>query len=84
MITAALTGQLDNAPYRKHPIFNVDVPTTCPGCARATSSTRVATWPEAQGYDEQARKLAAMFADNFKRFETGTWPVRSELAGPRA
>ena len=31
MIRAALSGQLDNVSYQRHPVFNIDVPTTCPG-----------------------------------------------------
>ncbi len=31
MIAAALGGQLDNVKYQKHAIFNLDMPTTCPG-----------------------------------------------------
>ena len=31
MIRAALSGQLDNASYQRHPIFNLDVPTSVPG-----------------------------------------------------
>jgi phosphoenolpyruvate carboxykinase (ATP) len=31
MITAALNGALDSVGYEKDPIFNLDVPTSCPG-----------------------------------------------------
>src|ERR1043165_6232271 len=68
MITAALTGQLDNATYKNHPIFNLDVPTSVPGVPDGVLDAR-STWPDAAKYDEQAKKLAQMFADNFKTFE---------------
>jgi phosphoenolpyruvate carboxykinase (ATP) len=81
MITAALTGQLDKAPYKKHPIFNLDVPTTCPGVPENVLDPR-ATWPDAARYDEQAAKLAKMFVDNFKTFEKDV--ERSVIeAGPK-
>jgi phosphoenolpyruvate carboxykinase (ATP) len=40
-----------------------------------------ATWKSGTDYDAQARKLAAMFVDNFKTFEAEATPeVRA--AGP--
>jgi len=81
MLTAALTGQLDNVQYRKHPIFNIDVPTTCPGVPEGVLDPR-STWPDAAQYDEQAKKLASMFAENFKTFEDDVAaPVKA--AGPK-
>ena len=68
MITAALTGQLDNVQYKKHPVFNLDMPTTCPGVPESVLDPR-STWPDAAKYDEQAKKLAKMFVDNFVTFE---------------
>ncbi|MBI4264639.1 MAG: phosphoenolpyruvate carboxykinase [Acidobacteria bacterium] len=81
MITAALSGQLDGVSYRVHPIFNVDVPTTCPGVPDAVLDPR-STWPKPEAYDEQARKLAAMFVENFKTFERDVAPS-IVAAGPR-
>ena len=66
----------------KHQIFNVDVPLACPGVPSDILDARGA-WASAQGYDEQARKLAGMFADNFKKVETGM-ADSVRLAGPRA
>jgi phosphoenolpyruvate carboxykinase (ATP) len=40
------------------------------------------TWPDAAKYDEQAKKLAAMFAENFKTFEKDVAGTVKE-AGPR-
>jgi phosphoenolpyruvate carboxykinase (ATP) len=82
MITAALTGQLDNVAYTRHPIFNIDVPTTCPGVPDSVLDPR-STWPDAGKYDEQARKLAGMFVENFKTFEKDVAPAVKD-AGPKA
>jgi phosphoenolpyruvate carboxykinase (ATP) len=81
MITAALTGQLDTVGYRKHPVFNVDVPTSCPGVPDAVLDPR-STWPDPKAYDEQAKKLAQMFAENFQTFEMDV-PASVKEAGPR-
>jgi phosphoenolpyruvate carboxykinase (ATP) len=40
------------------------------------------TWPDPADYDAQATKLAKMFADNFKTFESGVTPA-VKAAGPR-
>jgi phosphoenolpyruvate carboxykinase (ATP) len=82
MLAAALAGRLDDAPYGKHQIFNVDVPLACPDVPANILDPR-GTWASAQGYDEQARKVARMFADNFKKVETGV-ADSVRLAGPRA
>jgi phosphoenolpyruvate carboxykinase (ATP) len=82
MITAALSGQLDKISYQKHPVFNVDVPTTCPGVPAGVLDPR-STWPDPKAYDEQAKKLAKMFVDNFKTFEADVAPS-VKAAGPKA
>ena len=80
-VQAALTGQLDNAAYKNHSIFNLDVPTAVPGVPEGVLDAR-STWPEAGKYDEQAKKLAQMFADNFKTFEADV-DAKVKAAGPR-
>ena len=82
MITAALNGDLDKVEYTRHPVFNVDVPKTCPGVPDNVLDPR-STWPDAAKYDEQAKKLAAMFVENFKAFEKDV-PAAVKDAGPRA
>ncbi|MFM8532963.1 MAG: phosphoenolpyruvate carboxykinase [Acidimicrobiia bacterium] len=65
MIKAALSGELDQVPYQRHSVFNIDVPVTCPGVPAEVLDTR-STWPDKAAYDVQAAKLAKMFVDNFK------------------
>jgi phosphoenolpyruvate carboxykinase (ATP) len=80
MIRAALSGQLDNVSYQRHSIFNIDVPTSCPDVPGAVLDPR-GTWTDKAAYDAQASKLARMFIENFKAFESG---VTAEVlaAGP--
>jgi phosphoenolpyruvate carboxykinase (ATP) len=82
MIRAALSGALEDAPFEKDPVFNVDVPLRCPGVPAQALRPR-GTWPNPAGYDTQATQLAHMFADNFKAFEAHATPDVRE-AGPRA
>jgi phosphoenolpyruvate carboxykinase (ATP) len=82
MINAALAGGLDGVAYERDPIFNLDVPTTCPNVPSQVLKPRT-TWKSEGAYEAQAKKLAQMFADNFKNFEaTAAWDVKA--AGPQA
>jgi phosphoenolpyruvate carboxykinase (ATP) len=82
MITAALSGQLDAVGVDVDPIFKLAVPKSCPGVPADVLTPRK-TWTDQAAYDAQARKLAAMFAENFKGFAaTATDEVKK--AGPVA
>ena len=80
MIRAALSGALDGVAYEKDPVFNLDVPTSCPEVPAEILKPRN-TWVNAAEYDAQAATLARMFVENFKAFEQG---VTAEVlaAGP--
>jgi phosphoenolpyruvate carboxykinase (ATP) len=80
MIRAALGGALDAVKYEQDPIFNLDIPTSCPDVPSEVLKPRN-TWARGAEYDAQAGKLARMFVENFKAFEDG---VSAEVlaAGP--
>jgi phosphoenolpyruvate carboxykinase (ATP) len=80
MVTAALSGEIDKAPLRHHEIFNLDMPTFCPGVPSDVLDPRN-TWSEKERYDSSARRLAGLFIKNFEKFGS----VQKEIvqAGPR-
>jgi phosphoenolpyruvate carboxykinase (ATP) len=82
MIRAALSGALDRVAYEKDPVFNLDIPTSCPDVPSDVLKPRN-TWADGAAYDEQAARLARMFVENFKLFEQG---VTADVlaAGPNA
>jgi phosphoenolpyruvate carboxykinase (ATP) len=82
MIRAALAGALDGVGYTRDPIFNLDIPTSCPDVPDGVLQPR-STWANAADYDAQATKLARMFRENFSAFAAG---VGAEViaAGPNA
>jgi phosphoenolpyruvate carboxykinase (ATP) len=82
MINAALSGALAAVPVQRDAIFNLDVPTTCPGVPAEVLNPRN-TWKDKSAYDQQAKKLAQMFVDNFKTFEATAAPA-VKAAGPHA
>ena len=73
MITAALTGKLDQVDYSTLPLFELEFPTTCEGVPSELLNPRN-TWADASNYDETANNLAAKFVKNFEKFAMETSP----------
>ncbi len=81
MVNAALSGALDDVPTTTDPIFGFAIPLTCPGVPEEILIPRN-TWSDPAAYDEQAKKLARMFAKNFEQYADMAAPeVRA--AGPQ-
>jgi phosphoenolpyruvate carboxykinase (ATP) len=71
MITAAITGKLDNVTYDKLPIFDLAIPTTCEGVPSEILNPRE-TWADKAAYDETANSLASKFVKNFEKYAAET------------
>ncbi len=82
MVTAALNGVLDVVDYRHNSIFNLDVPQSCPGVPKSILNPRD-TWSDKKAYDASAKKLAAMFQENFAK-KYPNMPKEIVKAGPQA
>jgi phosphoenolpyruvate carboxykinase (ATP) len=82
MLRAALAGALDSVPYERQPAFGLMTPTLCPDVPPGLLNPR-STWQDGEAYDEQARQLARMFADNFRQY-AGLVSKEIEDAGPAA
>jgi phosphoenolpyruvate carboxykinase (ATP) len=67
MISAALSGVLDNVGYRKHSIFGAEMPLTVPGVPNEILSARE-TWKNDDAFYKQANDLALKFQRNFDKF----------------
>lgn len=67
MVRAAITGELDNAEYELHPIFNVLIPKKCSNVPDEILNP-INTWDDKQKYYEDARKLLEKFNNNYKKF----------------
>jgi len=67
LLNAALAGELDadKVEYETHPVFNLNMPTTCPGVPAAILNPRN-TWQDKAAYDKQAQELRARFQANYK------------------
>ena len=69
MLSAALDGSLNNAPFRVDPNFGFDVPLMVDGVDARILDPR-STWEDVGAYDAQASGLVEMFVSNFSKFET--------------
>ena len=81
MVTAALTGALDNVKFELDPIFNVYVPTECPNVPAEILNPKN-TWADKAEHDKTAKMLAARFTENFKKYTH--MPENIVKAGPKA
>ena len=68
MLNAAIEGRLANATFEREPFFGLQIPNEVPDVPREVLNPRNA-WADKSAYDAQAKHLAGLFAENFKRFE---------------
>jgi phosphoenolpyruvate carboxykinase (ATP) len=67
LLAAALDGSLSRQVFRKDPFFGFEVPVGVAGVDSALLDPR-RTWADPLAYDQAAKKLVGMFADNFGKF----------------
>lgn len=67
MVSAAISGEVDQAAITVDPIFGLHVPESCPGVPSDLLFPRN-TWADQDAYDHQAEKLAELFKQNFEQF----------------
>lgn len=60
MVRAALSGELDDVMYKKHPVFGLRMPVACRGIAKEILDPRLC-WPDPPAYDIAAEALAVSF-----------------------
>ncbi len=81
IIDDILNGDIDKAPTKIIPYFDFKVPTELPGVDPKILDPRD-TYADPKEWDEKAKKLAQMFIDNFKKFETNSLGKELAKAGP--
>lgn len=80
MVTAALNGELEKVRFKHDDIFNLDIPTSCPGVPSGILDPRN-TWSDKNKYDLSANRLAELFVKNFQKFGVISNEIRN--AGPK-
>jgi phosphoenolpyruvate carboxykinase (ATP) len=81
LLSAVLSGDLQNVEFRTDPVFGFEVPVTAPDVDTALLDPR-STWADPARYDEKARELAQMFAENFATKHAGA-PDAVKAAAPK-
>jgi len=81
MVTAALTGAIEKGSFVTDPVFGVQVPTAVEGVPSELLIPEN-TWEDKAAYRASCRKLAASFAENFKKYTHMSPEVAA--AGPKA
>ena len=82
IIDAILDGSIKNAPTKKIPYFDFEVPTELPGVSTEILDPRD-TYANASEWEEKAKDLAARFQKNFKKYETNEAGKALVAAGPQ-
>ncbi|MGB9779694.1 phosphoenolpyruvate carboxykinase (ATP) [Caldanaerobacter sp.] len=80
MVSAALKGELDKVEFTKDPIFNLNIPVSCPGVPPEILNPRN-TWKDKEEYDKTAKRLAQRFIENFQKYKDVSEEIKN--AGPR-
>jgi phosphoenolpyruvate carboxykinase (ATP) len=81
MVRAAIAGKLEGVETRPDPVFGLNIPASVPGVPDRILDPRE-TWPGEGARDEQAKKLAGLFKENFEKFE-GEVGEEVRRAGPQ-
>ena len=82
MVTAALNGTLSEVEYELDPIFNVQIPKSCPNVPDEILNPKN-LWKDQAAYEESAKKLAGEFVKNFSA-KYPDMPENIVKAGPKA
>ena len=82
IIDAILGGDILNAPTKKIPFFDFEVPTALPGVDPAILDPRD-TYADAAQWEEKAKDLASRFIKNFAKYTTNEAGKALVAAGPQ-
>ena len=81
MVNAAIAGELNDVEYVKDPIFNLNIPVTCPNVPAELLQPRN-LWQDGQAYEAAAHELAKAFRKNFEE-KYPDMPENIKKAGPQ-
>ncbi len=81
IIDAILNGEINKAPTKKIPYFDLEVPTELKGVDTGILDPRD-TYQDAAKWEEKAQDLAARFVKNFAKYETNEAGKALVKAGP--
>ncbi len=80
ILTAALTGELDQVSFKTHPWFGFEIPKTCPSVPDEILDPEAA-WEDPEAYQNAVAGLVHRFIDNMEKYREFT-PPEILAAGP--
>ncbi|MDO4740751.1 MAG: phosphoenolpyruvate carboxykinase (ATP), partial [Eubacteriales bacterium] len=83
IIDAILSGDINNAPTKKIPMFDLEVPTELPGVNPAILDPRD-TYADVTEWETKAKDLAGRFVKNFVKYTGNEAGKALVAAGPKA
>jgi phosphoenolpyruvate carboxykinase (ATP) len=81
IIDAIHSGALATVATHEDPVFGFAVPTSCPDVPPEMLMPRN-TWSDKAGYDDKAKRVAQLFRENFKKYESHA-SAEVRAAGPK-
>ena len=82
-INGILNGSINDAEFETLEVFNLQIPKALEGVADNNVLNPRNTWEDKEAYDETLRKLAAMFIENFNRYNDKGSQFDYSSAGPQ-
>lgn len=67
LISSALEGKLNTVDYKNDPVFNLAIPSECPGVPAEILTPRN-SWKDKSAFDKKASELASFFNKNFEKY----------------
>ena len=81
-INAILDGSIVEAKFETLPIFNLYIPKELSGVNTKVLNP-INTWEEEDRYNSMLKKLASMFIENFKKYQSEDSEFDYSKAGPQ-
>jgi phosphoenolpyruvate carboxykinase (ATP) len=81
-INAILNGSIEEAYFTPMPIFGIGIPDKLAGVESKILDPRGA-WEDKKAYDNEAKKLASLFVENFHIYQTADAEFDFSVAGPK-
>ena len=82
-INGILNGSINDAEFETLDVFNLQIPKSLDGIADNSILNPRNTWEDKEAYDKALRELAAMFIENFKRYNDSGSEFDYSAAGPK-
>lgn len=81
-INGILDGKINGSDFDTLPVFDLAIPKTLEGVDTEVLNPRN-TWEDKEAYDKQAKELAQMYIENFKKYLTDDSDFDFTSAGPQ-